>query len=96
MSDTEYSWLWRRCGDRALPIRAQAAVEQLDGGMVQITVSAPGSETFTADLDIVYDTAFTGGWGAFVSLGMRKVSNDNTQIRNLHKVGAYLQAAERS
>ena len=41
VSDTEYSWLWRRCGDRALPIRAQAAVEQLDGGMVQITVSAP-------------------------------------------------------
>ena len=96
VSDTEYSWLWRRCGDRALPIRAQAAVEQLDGGMVQITVSAPGSETFTADLEIVYDTAFTGGWGAFVSLGRRLVSFGTPVFGDMPGVGANLPAAGRA
>ena len=74
VSDTEYSWLWRRCGDRALPIRAQAAVEQLDGGMVQITVSARGERNVHRGSGNRTTRRLPAAGGPFVSLGRRLVS----------------------
>ena len=93
VSATEYSWLWRKCGSRALPVEASAAVEQLDEGTVQITVAAPGGGTFTADLFFAYDTQFTSGWGALLSLGRRMVSAGTPLFGDMPGVGANLPAS---
>lgn len=66
---TEYSWLWRACDDRSLPVEAEVSAQRQSDAGWTISVSAPAGETFTADLYIRYESSFTGPWGAFLSLG---------------------------
>lgn len=89
---TEYSWLWQKTGDNTLPVQATVTVQRQSDSSVLLTVNAQENATFTADLEITYNTGFTSAWGAFLSLGRRMVTFATPLYGDTAGVGANLPA----
>lgn len=90
---TEYSWLWRACGDRSLPVEVQVSVQRQSGSGWTVTVSAPEGETFTADLYIRWESGFTSAGGAFLSLGRSMVGCAVPLFGDMPGVAGYFPAS---
>lgn len=90
---TEYSWLWRACSDRSLPVEAQVSAQRQSDSGWTITVSAPAGESFTADLYVRWDSGFTSPWGAFLSLGRSMVGCAVPLFGDMPGVAGYLPAS---
>ena len=90
---TEYSWLWRACSDRSLPVEAQVSAQRQSDSGWTITVSAPAGESFTADLYVRWESGFTSPWGAFLSLGRSMVGCAVPLFGDMPGVAGYLPAS---
>ena len=90
---TEYSWLWRACGDRSLPVEAQVSARRQSDSSWTITVTAPAGESFTADLYLRWESGFTGPWGAFLSLGRSMVGCAVPLFGDMPGVAGYFPAS---
>ena len=90
---TEYSWLWQAGGDRSMDIEAEVSARPLGRQRWEITVEAPGTEDFTADLLISYESGFTGAGGALLSLGRSLVGYAAPLFGDMPGVGCYLPAS---
>lgn len=90
---TEYSWLWRACEDRSLPVEAEVSVQRQSESRWTVTVSAPAGESFTADLYIRWESGFTSAGGAFLSLGRSLVGCAVPLFGDMPGVAGYFPAS---